>query len=237
MAGLYAGLARGGEFAPPSDPPRPRRGRDPVRLIGPAAVWYVADVLADAPLPEGFANLPVEPARAPGRLQDRHVGGLPRCLGRGLHHQLDGGRVGRPRRRHVAAGPARPPRRAAHPVQGVQPPAGEDNIAKPPPADVLRVASWRDLPLRMRSLGPTAEAGAACASPIRRPMPASSCAQQRGRAAHRQGRQGQPALADRRPADRRHASGCPTGRAWSASRWSTRPAIPAPSPCASSSGA
>jgi predicted amino acid-binding ACT domain protein len=46
---------------------------------------------------------------------DQHIGGLPRCLGCRLHHQLDGGRVGRPRRRHVAAGPAWPPRRRCSP--------------------------------------------------------------------------------------------------------------------------
>ena len=58
MAGLYAGLANGGKFAPPivrRDRPKP----EPVQLIGPTAAWYVADVLADAPLPEGFASLPV----------------------------------------------------------------------------------------------------------------------------------------------------------------------------------
>jgi penicillin-binding protein 1C len=32
---------------------------------------------------------------------------------------------------------------------------GEDNRAPPPTADVLRVSSWRDLPPRMRTLGPT----------------------------------------------------------------------------------
>ena len=58
MAGLYAGLANGGRFALPQvrrDQARP----EPVRLLGDAAAWYVADVLADAPLPEGFAALPV----------------------------------------------------------------------------------------------------------------------------------------------------------------------------------
>jgi penicillin-binding protein 1C len=33
----------------------------------------------------------------------------------------------------------------------------EDNRVGPPPADVLRVASWRDLPPRMRTLGPTTD--------------------------------------------------------------------------------
>ena len=58
MAGLYSGLANGGRFAPPQvrrDRPRP----EPVRLLGETAAWYVADILADAPLPEGFASLPV----------------------------------------------------------------------------------------------------------------------------------------------------------------------------------
>src|SRR5207244_3666532 len=46
MAGLYAGLANGGQFAPPivrRDWPKPQA----IRLIGPAAAWYVGDVLAE----------------------------------------------------------------------------------------------------------------------------------------------------------------------------------------------
>ena len=65
MAGLYAGLANGGKFAPPAvrrDRPRPQ----PVQLIGPTATWYVGDVLAGAPLPDGFASLPVA-------LRDRRI--------------------------------------------------------------------------------------------------------------------------------------------------------------------
>jgi len=65
MAGLYSGLANGGLFAPPRvrrDRPKPA----PMRLIGPAAAWYVADALADAPLPDGFAALPVA-------LRDRRI--------------------------------------------------------------------------------------------------------------------------------------------------------------------
>ena len=65
MAGLYAGLANGGRFAPPHvrrDRPRP----EPVQLIGPTAAWYVGDILAEAPLPEGFASLPVA-------LRDRRI--------------------------------------------------------------------------------------------------------------------------------------------------------------------
>ena len=37
-----------------------------VSLIGPAAAWYVGEILADAPLPEGFAALPVA-------LRDRRI--------------------------------------------------------------------------------------------------------------------------------------------------------------------
>ncbi len=58
MAGLYAGLARDGLFAPPAVR-RDRPAPEPVRLVGPAAAWYVGDVLAEAPLPDGFAALPV----------------------------------------------------------------------------------------------------------------------------------------------------------------------------------
>ncbi len=35
----------------------------------------------------------------------------------------------------------------------------EDNVARPAPPDALRAASWRDLPVRLRTLGPTAEPG------------------------------------------------------------------------------
>ena len=34
---------------------------------------------------------------------------------------------------------------------------GEDNRAEPPPPDVLRAASWRELPPRMRTLSPAAQ--------------------------------------------------------------------------------
>ena len=34
----------------------------------------------------------------------------------------------------------------------------EDNVAAPPPPDVLHVGSWRELPPRMRTLGPVASA-------------------------------------------------------------------------------
>ena len=158
MAGLYAGLARGGEFAPPMIR-RDRAGRDPVRLIGPAAVWYVGDVLADAPLPDGFANLPVN-------LRERRVA-YKTGTSAGFRDAWAAGYttnwtvvvwVGH------ADGTSRPGqlgRHAALPIlfKAFSRLPAEDNIAKPPPADVLRVASWRDLPVRMRSLGPTAEPG------------------------------------------------------------------------------
>ena len=233
MAGLYAGLARGGEFAPPVIR-RDRAGRDPVRLIGPAAVWYVGDVLADAPLPDGFANLPVN-------LRERRVAyktgtsaGFRDAWAAGYTHQLDGRRVGRPCRRHVAAGPARPPRRAPHPVQGLQPPAGRGQHRqaaagrRPARRLVARPAGAHALAGADRRAGQPAH----CLPAGRRPHRARA---ERGRAAHRQGRQGQPALADRRPADRRHEVGA--RRAGRGPRRGGRRgrAIPAPSPCASSS--
>jgi penicillin-binding protein 1C len=158
MAGLYAGLARGGEFAPPvirRDRPKP----DPVRLIGPAAVWYVGDVLADAPLPEGFANLPVN-------LRERRIA-YKTGTSAGFRDAWAAGYttnwtvvvwVGH------ADGTSRPGqlgRQAALPIllKAFSRLPAEDNTAKAAPADVLRVASWRDLPIRMRTLGPTAEPG------------------------------------------------------------------------------
>ncbi|HYC66508.1 MAG TPA: penicillin-binding protein 1C, partial [Reyranellaceae bacterium] len=44
MAGLYSGLANGGTFAPPQVR-RDREAPQPVRLVGQAAAWYVADIL------------------------------------------------------------------------------------------------------------------------------------------------------------------------------------------------
>ena len=158
MAGLYAGLARGGEFAPPAIR-RDRTAREPVRLIGPAAVWYVGDVLAEAPLPDGFANLPVG-------LRERRIA-YKTGTSAGFRDAWAAGYsanwtvvvwVGH------ADGTSRPGqlgRHAALPVllKAFSRLPAEDNIAKPPPPDVLRVASWRDLPVRLRSLGPTAEPG------------------------------------------------------------------------------
>ena len=38
---------------------RDRLAAESARLLGPAAAWYVEDILAGAPLPDGFASLPV----------------------------------------------------------------------------------------------------------------------------------------------------------------------------------
>lgn len=156
MAGLYAGLARGGLFAPP----RVRRDRDlpsPVRLVGTAAAWYVADVLADAPLPEGFAALPVS-------LRDRRIA-YKTGTSAGYRDAWAAGYstnwtivvwVGH------ADGTSRPGelgRLSALPIlfKTFSRVPAEENRALPPPADVLRAASWRDLPARMRTLGPATE--------------------------------------------------------------------------------
>ncbi|HYX03688.1 MAG TPA: penicillin-binding transpeptidase domain-containing protein, partial [Reyranella sp.] len=157
MAGLYAGLARGGQFAPPvvrRDRPKP----EPVRLIGDAAAWYVADVLAEAPLPEGFAGLPVA-------LRERRIAyktgtsaGFRDAWAAGYSANWTvvvwvGHADGTPR-------PGQLGRLAALPIlfKAFSRLPAEDNRAQPAPADVLRVASWRDLPVRMRRLGPTADA-------------------------------------------------------------------------------
>ncbi|MEI7874854.1 MAG: penicillin-binding protein 1C [Alphaproteobacteria bacterium] len=156
MAGLYAGLANGGSFAPPivrRDRPAP----SPVRLIGQTAAWYVADILADAPLPEGFASLPVA-------LRDRRIAfktgtsaGFRDAWAAGYSTNWTvvawvGHADGTPR-------PGQLGRLAALPLVfkafGRLP--TEDNRAAPPPADVLRVASHRDLPPRMRTLAPAVE--------------------------------------------------------------------------------
>ena len=156
MAGLYAGLANGGRFAPPvvrRDRPR----SEPVRLIGSAAAWYVGDVLAEAPLPEGFAGLPVA-------LRERRIAyktgtsaGFRDAWAAGYSANWTvvvwvGHADGTPR-------PGQLGRLAALPIlfKAFSRLPAEDNRAQPPPDDVLRVASYRDLPLRMRSLGPVPE--------------------------------------------------------------------------------
>jgi penicillin-binding protein 1C len=156
MAGLYAGLARGGQFGPPTIR-RDRPAAPPVRLVGATAAWYVADILAQAPLPEGFATLPVA-------LRERRIA-YKTGTSAGFRDAWAAGYsanwtvvvwVGH------ADGTSRPGqlgRLAALPLlfKAFSRLPAEDNRASPPPADVLRVASWRDLPLRMRSLGPVAE--------------------------------------------------------------------------------
>src|SRR5471032_2581121 len=156
MAGLYSGLANGGLFAPPQvrrDQPKPA----PVRLMGAAAAWYVADVLADAPLPDGFASLPVA-------LRDRRIA-YKTGTSAGFRDAWAAGYstnwtiviwVGH------ADGATRPGqlgRLAALPIlfKAFDRLPGEDNRALPPPADVLRVASWHDLPPPMRTLSPAAQ--------------------------------------------------------------------------------
>jgi penicillin-binding protein 1C len=157
LAGLYSGLAKGGLFAPPRvrrDQPRPT----PARLVGPTAAWYVTDILTDAPLPEGFASLP--PA-----LRERRIAyktgtsaGFRDAWGAAYSANWTvvvwvGHADGTPR-------PGQLGRAAALPIAlkafGRLP--AEDNRAAPPPADALRVASWHDLPPRMRSLAPIAQA-------------------------------------------------------------------------------
>ncbi|TMJ27511.1 MAG: penicillin-binding protein 1C [Alphaproteobacteria bacterium] len=159
MAGLYSGLANGGRFAPPQIR-RDRPRAEPVRLVGEAAAWYVADVLADAPLPDGFASLPVA-------LRERRIAyktgtsaGFRDAWAAGFSANWTvvvwvGHADGTPR-------PGELGRIAALPILfkafGRLP--GEDNRAPRPPADVLTVGSSKELPLRMRRLGPNLADGA-----------------------------------------------------------------------------
>jgi penicillin-binding protein 1C len=132
------------------DQPKP----EPIRLMGAAATWYVADILSEAPLPEGFASLPVG-------LRDRRIAyktgtsaGYRDAWAAGYSANWTvvvwvGHANGTPR-------PGQLGRLAALPIvlKAFSRLPAEDNRARPAPADVLRVASWRELPVRMRSLGP-----------------------------------------------------------------------------------
>ena len=154
MAGLYSGLANGGRFAPPAVR-RDRPRTEAVRLVGPAASWYVTDILSDAPLPEGFAALP--PA-----LRERRIA-YKTGTSAGFRDAWAAGYsanwtvvvwVGHP---DGASRAGQLGRLSALPIvfKAFDRLPGEDNRAAPPPADSIRVASWRDLPPRMRTLGPS----------------------------------------------------------------------------------
>ena len=156
MAGLYAGLANGGSFAPPQvrrDRPKPQ----PLRLIGPTAAWYVSDVLAEAPLPEGFASLPVALRERRIAFKTGTSAGFRDAWAAGYSANWTvvvwvGHADGTPR-------PGQLGRLSALPIlfkaYGRLP--GEDNRTVRPPADVLKVASHRELPARMRTLAPYSE--------------------------------------------------------------------------------
>lgn len=156
MAGLYAGLANGGTFAAPQvrrDRPKPQ----PLRLMGPTAAWYVSDVLAEAPLPEGFASLPVALRERRIAFKTGTSAGFRDAWAAGYSANWTvvvwvGHADGTPR-------PGQLGRLSALPIlfkaYGRLP--GEDNRTVRPPGDVLRVASHRDLPPRMRTLAPYSE--------------------------------------------------------------------------------
>jgi len=156
MAGLYAGLANGGRFAPPQvrrDRPRP----EAARLVGPTAAWYVSDVLAEAPLPEGFAALPVALRERRIAFKTGTSAGYRDAWAAGYSANWTvvvwvGHADGTPR-------PGQLGRLSALPIlfkaYGRLP--AEDNRANRPPADAIKVASHRELPPRMRTLAPYSE--------------------------------------------------------------------------------
>jgi penicillin-binding protein 1C len=156
MAGLYAGLANGGRFAPPQvrrDRARPAS----VRLLGPTATWYVSDVLAEAPLPEGFASLPVSLRERRIAFKTGTSAGYRDAWAAGYSTNWTvvvwvGHADGTPR-------PGQLGRLSALPIlfKAFSRLPGEDNRAVRPPADAIKVSSHRDLPPRMRTLGPYAE--------------------------------------------------------------------------------
>ena len=156
LAGLYAGLANGGRFAPPQFR-RDRAGPEPLRLVGPTAAWYVSDVLAEAPLPEGFAALPVALRERRIAFKTGTSAGYRDAWAAGYSANWTvvvwvGHADGTPR-------PGQLGRLSALPIlfkaYGRLP--AEDNRAIRPPADAIKVASHRELPPRMRTLAPYSE--------------------------------------------------------------------------------
>ncbi len=156
MAGLYSGLANGGSFAP-SQVRRDRPKPEPLRLIGPTAAWYVSDVLAEAPLPEGFAALPVALRERRIAFKTGTSAGYRDAWAAGYSANWTvvvwvGHADGTPR-------PGQLGRLSALPIlfkaYGRLP--TEDNRASRPPADAIKVASHRELPPRMRTLAPYSE--------------------------------------------------------------------------------
>lgn len=156
MAGLYSGLANGGSFAPPQvrrDQPKPLS----LRLMGPAAAWYVSDVLAEAPLPEGFASLPVSLRERRIAFKTGTSAGYRDAWAAGYSANWTvvvwvGHADGTPR-------PGQLGRLSALPIlfKAFDRLPGEDNRAIRPPADTIMVSSHRELPPRMRTLAPYAE--------------------------------------------------------------------------------
>ena len=156
LAGLYAGLANGGRFAPPQFR-RDRAGPEPLRLVGPTAAWYVSDVLTEAPLPEGFAALPVALRERRIAFKTGTSAGYRDAWAAGYSAHWTvvvwvGHADGTPR-------PGQLGRLSALPIlfkaYGRLP--AEDNRAIRPPADAIKVASHRELPPRMRTLAPYSE--------------------------------------------------------------------------------
>ncbi|MFN4013918.1 MAG: penicillin-binding protein 1C [Reyranella sp.] len=156
MAGLYAGLANGGRFAPPQVR-RDRPSPEPIRLIGPTAAWYVSDILAEAPLPEGFASLPVALRERRIAFKTGTSAGYRDAWGAGYSANWTvvvwvGHADGTPR-------PGQLGRLSALPIlfkaYGRLP--AEDNRTIRPPADAIKAASHRELPPRMRTLAPYSE--------------------------------------------------------------------------------
>jgi len=152
LATLYAALSQGGEIAPL----RSRADDPPVRgtaIFGPAAAWYVTDILGNAPAPPGM--LPAEVGRG------RHL-----AFKTGTSYGFrDAWAVGYDARVTIAVWAGRPDgtplpgrsgRVTAAPVMfkiadllGPAPP----DIAPEPPPGVLRV-SHQDLPAALRRLDP-----------------------------------------------------------------------------------
>jgi penicillin-binding protein 1C len=173
LATLYAGLARDGTVRPLR-----LRAEEPqaagFRLMGPGAAWHVRDILANAPLPDGWTvpTRAVDGRRGGDRVIAFKTGtsyGFRDAWAAGVSHAYTV--VVWTGRADGAPLPGRYGREAALPIllKLFERLPGEEAVRTPPPPDALIVARNSDLPPAMRVLLPRAQRLQAATAALVRP--------------------------------------------------------------------